>query len=114
MSRSSREKGKRGEREFATYLVERGYDGARRGQQHKGGEHSADVICERLSPLHFEVKRTEALHMWAALEQAEKDAGEGEIPVVAHRPNAKPWVVIMKADHFLDLANLMGWFPDDH
>lgn len=111
MGKSSREKGKRGEREFATALVKRGFDGARRGQQYRGGEHSADVVCAELSPLHFEVKRTEALRLWEALEQAERDAGQGEIPVVAHRANDRPWVVILKLDDLLTLADLMGWFP---
>ena len=64
MGRKSREKGKRGEREFAKYCRDHGYD-CRRGQQYSGlgGD---DVVG--LPNIHIEVKRTERLlsliHIW--------------------------------------------------
>jgi Holliday junction resolvase len=54
---NSNQKGKRGEREAAAFLTDEGFP-ARRGQQFAGGTDSPDVVCESLSGLHFEVKRT--------------------------------------------------------
>ena len=100
MGKMSRNKGKVGEREVANILKERGYD-AHRGQQYCGANGDADVVG--LPGVHIEVKRTENLSLYSALEQAENDAREGEIPVVIHRRNHKRWVAIMEMEHFLDL-----------
>lgn len=55
---NSRDKGKRGEREFASLLREHGFD-ARRGQQFAGGADSPDVVSDALAWLHVEVKRVQ-------------------------------------------------------
>lgn len=94
---NSREKGKRGEREAAEFLRHRNFE-ARRGQQYRGGEDSPDLITSL--PCHIEVKFTERLNIYAALEQAERDASDGEIPVVMHRRKRKPWIVILKAEDY--------------
>ena len=94
-------KGKVGEREWANVLKEHGYTGARRGQQFKGGGDSPDVLG--LPGIHQEVKRVEKLHLYKAMEQSKRDAADGEIPIVIHRQNRQPWVVIMDAEDFLDL-----------
>lgn len=107
----SREKGKRGERELAQFLVKKGWgtkETTRRGQQYRGGEHSPDVVCEALYPIHLECKRTEALRLYPALDQARTDAARGMFGAVAHRQNEKRWVLIFDLEDFLDLANLMG------
>lgn len=112
MAKASREKGKRGEREWATFLVEHGWgtkETTHRGQQYRGGEHSADVVCAALSPLHAEVKRCERFALYPALDQARSDAGPGEFAYVAHRPNNKRWCIVMDAEDFLKLADLMGF-----
>lgn len=101
---NSRAKGADGERELAHYLNEKGYE-ARRGQQFSGGADSPDVICPSL-PFHIECKRVERLQLYEALEQAIRDAGEGgKVPTVFHRKNRKDWVVILKADDFLQLVD---------
>lgn len=100
MGRMSRNKGKTGERELANILKEHGYD-ARRGVQYCGANGDADVVG--LPGIHIEVKRTETLSLYTALEQAESDAREGEIPVVFHRRNRKRWVVIMELENFLNM-----------
>lgn len=102
MSKMSRDKGKRGEREIAKILKERGYD-ARRGQQYCGANGDADVIG--LPGFHLEVKRTEKLTAYPYLEQAKADANEGEIPIVLHRPNGKQWIAIMDLDDLLDIIS---------
>jgi Holliday junction resolvase len=96
----SRNKGKRGENELANILKAHGYD-ARRGQQFSGANGDADVVG--LPGVHIEVKRTESLSLYTALEQAESDAREGEIPVVFHRRNHKRWVAIMELEYFLNM-----------
>ena len=96
---NSRNKGKRGELEWAKFLQSRGYK-ARRGQQYSGSPESPDVVCEELSEFHFEVKRVEKLNVYKAFEQAWRDAG-GATPVVAHRRNGKNWLIIMDADDFI-------------
>lgn len=99
---NSRDKGARGERELAAYLRERGFTGAKRGQQFKGSPESPDVAG--LPGHHIECKRTEILALAAAYEQATRDCGSSDaIPIVAHRRNEKPWLVILKLDDYLSL-----------
>lgn len=102
MSKMSREKGKRGEREFAAYLREHGY-AAKRGVQYQGGVDSPDVIG--LPGVHIEVKRTEQLRLYDWLDQARDDAG-GQIPLIAHRKNGRGWVAIMPMEDFMRLYEL--------
>lgn len=99
---NSRQKGARGERELAELLRERGIK-ARRGQQFSGGTDSPDIVHD-IPGLHIECKRTETLNVYVALEQAVRDAGMENTPVVFHRRSKKPWVVIMLASDFLNMA----------
>ena len=102
MSKMSREKGKRGEREFAIYLRSHGYD-AHRGVQYQGSPESPDVVG--LPGVHIEVKRTEQLRLYDWLEQASNDAGP-KIPLIAHRKNNQDWVAILPMDDFMRLYEL--------
>ena len=109
---NSREKGKRGERQWRDELRANGYD-ARRGQQFSGSPDSPDVICDALSWLHFEVKCVERLNIEDAMVQARRDAGQagpaptalraGKIPIVAHKRNHCGWLVTMDAETFFRL-----------
>ena len=60
-----------------------------------------------LPGLHIEVKRTERLNLYDALEQAIDDMAEDDIPVVLHRRNHKPWVAIVRLDDLPRLAILL-------
>lgn len=100
MGGMSRNKGKAGEREVANILRNRGYD-AHRGVQYHGGPDSPDVVG--LPGIHIEVKRVERLLLYPSVEQSRNDAGQGEIPIVVHRPNNKPWIAILDFEDFLDL-----------
>ncbi len=91
--RRSRSKGARGERELAAVLTAEGFD-AVRGQQHRGGPDSPDVIVPSLPGVHFEAKRCERLNLYDAVGQARRDAGD-KLPVVAHRRNAHAWLAIL-------------------
>lgn len=97
---NSRNKGAAGERELAGKLRDYGYD-ARRGQQYSGANGDADVVG--LPGIHIEVKRVERLNIDEAMEQARRDAREGEIPVVFHRRNGQPWKVTMDFDPWMEL-----------
>lgn len=101
MSRLSRQKGKRGEREFAALLRAHGLE-ARRGVQYRGGPDSPDVVCEAL-PIHWEVKRTEQLALYPALEQARTECPDGHTPVVATKRNRGRWIVLLDAEDLLRL-----------
>lgn len=97
---NSREKGKRGERELAAELFKHGFS-ARRGQQYSGANGDADVVG--LPGIHIECKRVESLNIQKAMDQAESDAKDTEIPAVFHRRNREPWKVTMYLDDFLNL-----------
>lgn len=96
---NSRTKGKTGELELAALLRSFGF-AARRGQQFAGGGDSPDVV-HSIPHVHIEAKRTEVLHLWAALDQANRDKKPDDVATVWHRKNGKPWVVILDAKAFL-------------
>jgi hypothetical protein len=114
---NSRQKGKVGEREFASLLREHGFD-ARRGQQFAGGADSPDVVSEALAWLHVEVKRVQNLNLTDACVQAEGDsagrgapAGHKKPWIVAHRRNHAPWLITMRAETFFQF--LRGELPPE-
>lgn len=97
MSKRSRDKGKRGERELAEVLREHGWNGARRGQQRSGLD-QADVVGGPPG-WHFECKRVEKLALWPAWEQATRDAkaaGAGAGVAVVTRRNSSPWLAVVE------------------
>jgi len=75
---------------------------AHRGRQFSGSDESPDIITD-LVGVHFEVKRAEAFRLYAAMDQAIADADEN-IPVVLHRMNNQPWVVVVRLDDLPKLA----------
>ncbi len=103
MGRMSKEKGKLGEREVVDLIKDHGYE-ARRGQQHRGGPGSPDVI-HSIPNLHIEVKRREKFDLYGAMQQAQDDAPDGEVPVVFHRRSKCEWVVVIGAEDFLNMLD---------
>lgn len=97
---NSRQKGARGEREFASICRGYGYD-ARRGQQYCGANGDADVVG--LPGIHVEVKRVERLNHEDAMSQSIADAKDGEIPIVAYRKNNDIWKIEMRFDDWIQL-----------
>ena len=102
---NSRDKGKRGELEWAGVLQYHGYSDARRGAQYSAktadGTPSPDVHCPSL-PVHWEVKRTNRLSIRDAVAQAKSDAGRygAEYWAVAWREDHGEWLVITNCDTF--------------
>jgi hypothetical protein len=102
MGAKSRRKGVRGELEAAAELRRLFRVEAHRGRQYHGGDETPDVKAA-IDRVHFEVKRVEALRLYAALDQAIADAGPN-IPVVLHRASQRPWVAIVRLDDLPQLA----------
>lgn len=100
MAINSKDKGKRGERLCAKKLREYGYD-TKRGVQYQGSPDSPDVVG--VPGLHVEVKFTEKLRLWDAVEQAIRDAGKDEIPIVMHKKNNSEWLAILRLDDFMPI-----------
>lgn len=114
---NSRDKGARGELEWAEELKARGFE-ARRGQQFSGGGDSPDVV-HNIPGVHFEVKRTERFSLYAAVDQARRDAGTTNMPIVVHRCNDDKhkascrgdWLVVLSADDYFTLLAKAGYAP---
>ena len=103
MSINGKQKGKRGEREFAKLCREQGYVEARRGQQYNGLD-GEDVVG--LPSIHIEVKRTERLNIDDAITQSKSDCKPNQLPIVAHRKNNKHWLITMDVDDWFKIYNV--------
>jgi len=99
---NSREKGKRGERQWRDELRANGYM-ARRGQQFAGSAESPDVVCEELKWAHMEVKSTERFNVYDAMDQAAPRCRSARVPLVMHKRNFRRWLVVMEAETFFRL-----------
>jgi hypothetical protein len=94
--RSSKIRGKAGERSFRDKIREFGFDAER------GWADGYDIKSAALGRFHFEVKFVEKTRFPFWMRQAKRDCGN-KIPVVAHRSNRGSWHVFMAADDFLAL-----------
>lgn len=97
---NSRRKGKEGELSLAKRLREYGYD-AHRSVQYSGKNGDADLYG--LPNIHIECKRVERLNIYDAIAQSQRDARDGELPVVMHRKNHSDWLVTMTLDDWIQL-----------
>jgi Holliday junction resolvase len=93
----SRNKGRNGETQLVHVLETYGYK-VRRGAAFLG---EPDILG--IPGLHIECKRVERLNLEAAMDQSKRDAKPGEVPVVMHRKNRRPWVVTLSLDDFMRL-----------
>lgn len=95
-----KQKGNRFERAVAALLREYGFN-ARRGLQYQGGQVEADVVG--VPGWHLELKHVNRLNLHEALKQSQRDAKEGEIPVVVHKRDREPIYVTMPFTAWLDI-----------
>lgn len=105
---NSNQKGKRGEREASKAIIEAldlPEGSVRRSQQYCGDAGDADIVG--VPGLHLEVKRVEKLNLYSAIEQATQDSLPGEIPVILHRRNRKPWIVALELDKLVELVDTL-------
>lgn len=92
-ARGRRRKGHDWERKVAAMLRDLFDIDTHRGQQSRRGQDEADVVG--VDGWHIECKAQEALNVWAAIEQAKRDAKPGARPVViARRNNVDPIAVV--------------------
>jgi hypothetical protein len=100
--RMSKRKGKNGELELSHALNDYGYSTYRtvqcNGRSDKG---SADLVG--LKGIHIECKRVEHLNIVDAMDQAKRDAKDGNIPTVFHRRNNCEWLVTMRLEDWIRL-----------
>lgn len=103
----AKQKGKRGEREFAEVLSSLLGNKVIVDPQANG----ADI--EYIPGLAIEVKRQETLNLNSWWKQAERQADVlGDIPVVAYRQNRRPWFVLLPA-YLLTLKAKTGYIQVD-
>ena len=94
MGKRSRDKGQRGEREFASIMTEwlGGVIRRRLGQERDEGH---DLVG--LEPFAVEVKRCETLKIPEWWRQAKKSAHAAQLrPALAYRQNGKDWKVMVE------------------
>lgn len=103
---NSKSKGTHGEHEIEKKLLDHGIRAFRNDQIFKSGKNNPDVSAELAGiPLHIEVKRCERLNVPEAMHQAEKDAAENTLPVVAHRRNREKWMITLRLDDLLTVLS---------
>jgi hypothetical protein len=105
VSKSERDKGRKGEAEVARIWREAG---AEVRNLEATGDHL--IICAgALGPeLHSECKRQETARPWAWWEQASSEAPLGTMPVVHFRRNRSPWLAMVNATQLAGLLVELG------
>tara|TARA_Y100001937_G_scaffold86907_1_gene117557 strand:+ start:400 stop:735 length:336 start_codon:yes stop_codon:yes gene_type:complete len=102
MGRASREKGKRGEREFAGLLRQFGIE-SRRTQQYCGKAGTSDVSSS-LEGVHIEVKRYARIAAMRFMDQAKADCKPDHLPLVAMREDGGQWAIMFRAEDLHKIA----------
>jgi hypothetical protein len=105
MGRPERRKGKIGELEVVALCRAAGWPDACRTHDGRAQSGRGDLA---LGPegVCFEVRRQERFNIWRALEDAERQAGELELPVVAFRRSRSGWYAALELDELLALLQL--------
>ena len=100
---NSKRKGNGGGRELLSILQAVGV-AERNDQRYTGGVDNPDISFTLGGRrFHVECKRAERFNAYAAMEQAEHDANGHAVPVVMHRRNRAPWLVVMKLSDWVKL-----------
>jgi len=107
MGSMSRRKGAAGEREAAAALNEVLGTHLHRGRQYHGGPDSPDLAGD-MPGLHVEVKRVERLSLYPAMYQARRDAAPDQVPVVMHRGNNRPWLIVVEVADLIRLLDVVA------
>ena len=99
---NGKQKGKRGELEFARLCHANGWEVRRTAQYCGNTGEAADVVG--LPGVHVEVKRVERLNIDDAMAQARRDSKKsGRVPIVAHRKNNCEWLITMTAEDWFEM-----------
>jgi hypothetical protein len=100
---NSRRKGAKGETEFIKQHLAPTWPEAKRNLDQFGADKRD---CLNVAGVHWQIKRTETLRVWAAIEQAESEAASTDTPVVAFRRNRSKWFCVIAADELVALLRL--------
>lgn len=101
---NSKQKGSRGERALRDVWKAHGYEDAHRSQQYSGkGESSADI--EGIDPrLHIECKTGYSFkQIYNFMEQAKRDAKEGQTPICNIKMDRMPWLWVCYLDDGIEM-----------
>lgn len=103
MPLNSRRKGAKGELEFIKQHLHPFWpDACRNLDQFKDDKRD----CLNVAGVHWQIKRTERLDLWAAIGQANSEAAATDLPVVAFRRNHSSWYCIVEASEMVALLRL--------
>lgn len=103
MSKMSRDKGKRYERELANLLKQHGYTDAHRTSQYCGNTGDASDVVG-LPGIHIEAKHQEQFRIYDWMAQAIHDSSKsGNVPVVFFRKNKQETLVCMRFTDWIDM-----------
>jgi hypothetical protein len=100
---NSKVKGIRGELELRDFLSLMGFC-CQRGQQHKGGPDSPDVIG--LYGVHMECKRIKKIsrkYVVGGMDQSERESGEKEEPTLMIREDRGKWYLVMDLERWIEM-----------
>jgi hypothetical protein len=100
MPLNSRRKGKAGELEFIQKHLARVWPAAKRNLD-QFQDDKRDAL--EVDGFHFQIKRAERAEIWAWIKQAETEAAEGDVPVVAFRRNRSRWYCVVDAERMMEL-----------
>ena len=109
-----KDKGNRGEREWAEKLVKAGLDKYARRMPRSGAIPGLRADIHTNLPIQFEVKNCESWSPRKYYDQAKIgiNIGSGKIPVVVLKANNTPYFIFMDGDHFITLLSYAlraGW-----
>lgn len=97
MSKLSRDKGQRGQREVVELLRDIGYEAKNNPYQYRGAE-GADVETD--FPFYPEVKFQNKLNIFGAIDQVINDNKTGKPYIIFFRKDHKEWHVALKWEDF--------------
>jgi hypothetical protein len=100
---NSKRKGKRLELDLVHFFEQHNIE-ARRGQQFKGSDESPDVVTE-LKSFYVECKGGSQVPKkpYVFLDQASRDCGLDQLPVVFMRRDRCDWLVVCDASDFIQM-----------
>lgn len=103
MGKFQREKGAKNEREACKLWRELGFVEARRKLSQY--QQRCGVDLENTGKFKVQVKSGKSINVWKALEEAEKESKESDIPFVMAKKDRLGWIVVLR---WRDFKNLMS------